>query len=64
MKNNVIEERINLLESLKDYKHNYYQLKDNINPEVKRYIIIKYILKLEKDIIEVDSIQLYYKEKK
>lgn len=63
MKNNVIEERIDLLESLKDYRHNYYQLKDLSDPNKKRYIIIKDIFKLEKDIIEADTIQLFYKEK-
>ena len=41
MKNNVIKERINLLESLRECRYNYYQLKDLIDPNVKRYIIIK-----------------------
>ena len=63
MKNNVIEERLNLLESLRDYRSNYYQLKDLIDPNVKRYIIITDIFKLEKDIIEAETIQLFYKEK-
>ena len=61
MKNNVIEERINLLDSLREYKCHYYLLKDD-NLKIKRYIIIKDIFKLENDIIEADTIQLCYKE--
>lgn len=62
MKNNVIEERIDVLESLKDYKHNYYQMKDDDDSEIKRYIIIRDIIKLENDILEAEVIQLGYKD--
>lgn len=56
---NTIQEKISTLESLKDYKHNYYQLQ-NKDSRNQTYVIIKHIYKMKDDIIVVDAIYLCY----